>query len=204
MEAKGAKVSTLTRPSEATLQKAWFKLYQKDLPEVQEVRARILCLKQGEEVTQQALDSSPAFHLRQAANKTRPPAVIGAHWIDHLNTEGCIAKCKPHDFKFEDEWLPLYTRAGVTRHVSGLSSLLKTQGNSPLIAIIPPGMLFQSELEYVIHQLHEADCLSRMTIYYGKNQRKQLAFCPYSRVMNENTATAYSHARKHLGITFLC
>ena len=169
MEAKEAKVSTLTGPSEAALQKAWFELYQKDLPEVQEVRARILNLKQGEEVTQRVLDSSPTFHLRQAADETHPPTVIGVHWIDHLNAGGCIAKCKPHDFKFEDEWLPLYTRAGVTRHVSSLSSLLKTQGDSPLIAVIPPDMLFQSDREYVIHKLHEEDCLSRMTIYYGKN-----------------------------------
>ena len=199
-----AEASTLTRPSEATLQKAQFELYKKDLSEVQEVCAQILGLDEGEEVTQNALDSSPAFHLRRAADETCPPTVIGVHWIDHLDSEGRIAKCKPHDFKFEDEWLPLYTRAGVTRHVSSFSSLLKTQGNSPLIAIIPPGMLFQSEQEYVIHQLDEADCLSRVTVYYGKNQRKQIAFCPYCGVMNENTATAYSHARKHLGITFLC
>ena len=140
-----AEVGTLTGPSEAALQKAWFELYQKDLPAVQEVRAWILELQEGEVVTQRVLDSSPAFHLRWAANETRPPTVIGEHWIDHLDTGGHIAKCKPHDFKFEDEWLPLYTRAGVTRHVSGLSSLLKTQGDSPLIAVVPPDMLFQSD-----------------------------------------------------------
>ena len=204
MEAEEAEASTLTRPSEAALQKARFELYKKDLPEVQEVHTWILGLDEGEEVTQKALDSSPAFHLRCAADKTRPPTVIGAHWIDHLNNDGHIAKCKPHNFKFEDEWLPLYTRAGVTRHVSSLSSLLNTQGDIPLIAVIPPDMSFQSEREYVIHQLHEADCLSRVTIYYGENQQKQIAFCPYCGVMNENTATTYSHARKHLGITFLC
>ena len=169
-EAEEAKTTTLTRPSEAALRKARFELYKKDLPEVQEVCARILGLDKGEEVTQNALDSSPTFHLRWAANETRPPTVIGVHWIDHLDSDGRIAKCKPHNFKFEDEWLPLYTRAGVTRHVSGLSSFLKTQGNSPLIAIIPPDMLFQSEREYVIHQLREADCLSWVTVYYGENQ----------------------------------
>ena len=174
-----AEASTLIRPSEAALQKARFELYQKDIPEVQEVCAQILGLDEGEEVTQNVLDSSPTFHLRRVADETRPPTVIGVHWIDHLDSNGRIAKCKPHDFKFEDEWLPLYTRAGVTKHVSGLSSLLKTQGDSPLIAVIPPGMLFQSEREYVIHQLHEADCLSQVTIYYGENQRKQIAFCPY-------------------------
>ena len=99
----------------------------------------------GKKVTQEVLDSSSTFHLRWVADETRPPTVIGAHWIDHLDNDGRIAKCKPHDFKFEGEWLPLYTRAGVTRHVSSLSSLLNTQGDSPLIAVIPPDMLFQSE-----------------------------------------------------------
>ena len=203
-EADEAEATASTGPSEAALWQAQFELYEKDLPEVQEVRARILGLDEGEKVTQEVLDSSPAFHLRWVADETCPPAVIGAHWIDHLDNEGHIAKCKPHDFKFEDEWLPLYTRAGVTKQVSGLSSLLNTQGDSPLIAIIPPDMLFQYEREFVIHQLHEADCLSQVSIYYGKNQQKQIAFCPYCGVMNENSVTAYSHARKHLGITFLC
>ena len=137
-------------------------------------------------------------------DETRPPAVIGVHWIDHLDNEGRIAKCKPHNFKFEDEWLPLYTRAGVTKQVSGLSFLLNTQGDSPLIAIIPPDMLFQYDQEYVIHQLHEADCLSRVSVHYGENQQKQIAFCLYCGIMNENSVTAYSHVRKHLGMTFLC
>ena len=144
-EADEAEATASTGPSEAALQQAWFELYEKDLPEVQEVCAQILSLNEGEKVTQEILDSSPAFHLRWAADETHPPTVIGAHWIDHLVNEARIAKCKPHDFKFEDEWLPLYTRAGVTRQVSGLSSLLNTQGYSPLIAVIPPDMSFQSE-----------------------------------------------------------
>ena len=203
-EADKAEATALTGPSDAALRKAQFELYEKDLPEVQEVRAQILGLDEGEKVTQEVLDSSPTFRLRRAVDETHPPTVIGAHWIDHLDNEGRIAKCKPHNFKFEDEWLPLYTRAGVTKQVSGLSSLLNTQGDSPLIAVIPPDMLFQCDREYVIHQLHEADCLSRVTVYYGENQQKQTAFCPYCGVMNENSVTAYSHARKHLGMTFLC
>ena len=203
LKADEAEATASTGPSEAALWQARFELYEKNLPEVQEVRAWILGLDEGEKVTQEVLDSSPAFRLRWAVDETRPPTVIGTHWIDHLDNEGRIAKCKPHDFKFEDEWLPLYTRAGVTKQVSGLSSLLNTQGDSPLIAVIPPDM-FQYEREYVIHQLHETDCLARVSIYYGENQRKQIAFCPYCGVMNENSVTAYSHARKHLGITFLC
>ena len=144
-EANEAEAAASTRPSEAALQQTRFELYEKDLPEVQEVRAQILSLDKREKVTQEVLDSSPTFHLRWAADETRPPTVIGVHWIDHLDNEGRIAKCKPHDFMFEDEWLPLYTRARVTKQVSGLSSLLNTQGDSPLIAVIPPDMLFQYE-----------------------------------------------------------
>ena len=69
-EAKEAEGGTLTGPWEAALQKAWFKLYQKDLPAVQEVRARILELQEGEVITQRVLDSSPTFHLRRAADET--------------------------------------------------------------------------------------------------------------------------------------
>ena len=61
-EAEEAEASTLSGPSEATLQKARFELYKKDLPEVQEVRARILGLDEGEEVTnchRHALDRPP-------------------------------------------------------------------------------------------------------------------------------------------------
>ena len=69
-EAEEAEVGTPTGPSEAALQKAQFELFQKDLPAVQEVRARILELKEGEVITQQVLDSSPAFHLRWAADES--------------------------------------------------------------------------------------------------------------------------------------
>ena len=145
MEANDAGTTASTRPSEAALQKAQFELYDKDLPEVKEVRARNLGLPEGEEATQEDFDSSPGFRLRWVVDETHPPTVIGKHWIDQLDSEGSLAKCKPNDFKFEDEWLPLYTRAGVTKQVSGLGSLLNTQGDSPLIAVIPPDMLFQYE-----------------------------------------------------------
>ena len=189
-EAEEAETTALTGPSEAALSKARFKLYQKDLPEVQEVRAQILDLQEGEVVTQQVLDSSPAFHLRWVADETCPPTVIGEHWIDHLDAGGHIAKCKPNDFKFEDEWLPLYTRAGVTRHVSCLSSLLKTQGDSPLIAVVPPDMLFQSDREYVIHKLHEEDCLSRVTILLCCSHCGSLSLNPFIEISIRNNSSS--------------
>ena len=69
---------------------------------------------------------------------------------------------------------------------------------------ISPDMLFQYDQEYVIHQLHKVECLAQVSIYYDDNQQKQVVFCPNCGIMNENSATALSHARKHLGMTFLC
>ena len=63
-EANEAEATTSTGPSEAALRKARFELYEKDLPEVQEVRAWLLGLDEGKKVTQKVLDSSPTFHLR--------------------------------------------------------------------------------------------------------------------------------------------
>ena len=160
LEAGDAETTASTGPSEAALKTAWFKQYDKDFPEVKEVHARILCLPEGEEATQEDFDSSPDFQLRRALNKTHPPTVIGEHWIDHLDSKGHLAKCKPNAFKYEDKWLPLYTRASVTKQISGLGPLLNTQGDSPLIAVIPPDMPFQYEWEYVIHRLHKVECLA--------------------------------------------
>ena len=112
-EADDAETTASTGPSEAAFQTARFELYDKDLPEVKEVRARIPGLEEGKETTEEDFNSSPDFRLRWAVDKTHPPTVIGEYWIDHLDSEGRFTKCKPNDFKFEDEWLPLYTRAGV-------------------------------------------------------------------------------------------
>ena len=61
LEADNAETTALTRPSEAALRTARFELYDKDLPEVKEVHARILGLQEGEEATQEDFDSLPGF-----------------------------------------------------------------------------------------------------------------------------------------------
>ena len=105
-EAKEGKTGGLTGPSEADLSKARFKLYQKDCAEVWDIRAQILELDDRDDITQEVLDSSPTFRLRRAADESRPPAIIGDLWIDHLDSKGRIAQCKPNDFQFEGKWLP--------------------------------------------------------------------------------------------------
>ena len=188
--------------SDETLRDHRFMVYGRDSTAVHEVRAKILSLEAETRPYQQDIDSSPIFALRRAADESQPPSIIGKHWVPYLEQKGHLADCKPKDFSYKDGWLPLYTRAGITKHLSGLESLLNK--TSPLITVILPETDFQYEWEYVIHKLHKSESLNWIPISYDTNQRKQIAFCPYCEVMNENTATALSHARKHLGIAFLC
>ena len=203
-EVNGNKSSSSAGLSDETLHDHRFMVYGRDSATVDEVRARILGLEAEMRPSQQDIDPSPIFALRRAADESWPPSIIGEHWVPYLEQKGHLVDCKPKDFSYKDGWLPLYTRAGLIKHLPGLESLLDKDKASPLITVILPEMDFQYEWEYVIHKLYKSKSLNRISISYDTNQRKQIAFCPYCGVMNENTATAHSHARKHLRIAFLC
>ena len=196
--------SSSTGLSDETLRDYRFTVYGRDSTAVHEVRAKILGLESEMRSSRQDIDSSPIFTLRRAADESRPPSIIGKHWVLYHEQKGHLVDCKPKDFSYKDGWLPLYTRAGLTKHLTGLESLLNKDKASPLITVILPEMDFQYKQEYVIRKPHKSESLNRVSILYDTNQRKQIAFCPYCVVMNENTATALSHVRKHLGMAFLC
>ena len=137
--------SSSTGLSDETLCDHRFTVYGKDSTAVHEVRAKILGLKAGMRPSRQDIDSSPIFALRRAADESWPPSIIGKHWVPYLEQKGHLADCKPKGFSYKDGWLPLYTRAGITKQLSGLESLLNKDKTSPLIAVILPEMDFQYE-----------------------------------------------------------
>ena len=183
-----------------TLNDIWWGLYRKDFKSVDKVRARILKLDKGEEPTRKRIETSPIFRLRKASissNESKSfPASIGKHWIPHLEKKGLLANCKPRDWVPQDGWLPLY--------VSRIDSLLrKDKEKYPLMAVVLPNLNFRGEKEYIIKKLHFLDSLNRVQIGTGEDKKK-VAFCPYCGVMSENKLSSVSHARKHLGIGYLC
>ena len=137
--------SSSTGLSDETLCDHRFTVYGKDSTAVHEVRAKILSLEAGMRPSRQDISSSPIFALRRAADESWPPSIIGKHWVSYLEQKGHLADCKPKDFSYKDGWLPLYTRAGITKHLSGLESLLNKDKTSPLITVILPEMDFQYE-----------------------------------------------------------
>ena len=191
-----------------TLNDVRWRLYHKDFKSVDEVRARILKLDEGEEPTRKQIETSPIFQLRKASSSSNEsksfPASIGKHWIPYLEKKGLLANCKPRDWVPRDGWLPLYKRSDVTYYISRIHSLLrKDKEKYPLIAVVPPNLNFGGEKEYIIKELHFPDSLNRVQIGTGED-KKQVAFCPYCGVMSENKLSSVSHARKHLGIGYLC
>ena len=87
-----------------TLNDVRWGLYRKDFKSVDEVRARILKLDEGEEPTHKQIETSPIFRLRKASSSSDEtksfPASIGKHWIPYLEKKGLLANCKPRD------WVP--------------------------------------------------------------------------------------------------
>ena len=120
-------------------------VYGKDSTAVHKVRAKILSLEAGMKPSRQDINSSPIFALRRVADESWSPSIIGQHWVPYLEQKGHLADCKPKDFTYKDGWLPLYTRASITKHLSGLESLLNRDKTSPLIVVILPEMDFQYE-----------------------------------------------------------
>ena len=137
--------SSSTGLLDETLRDHRFTVYSRDSTAVHKVRARILGLKAGAKPSWQDIDSSSIFALRRAADESWSPSIIGQHWVPYLEQKGHLTDCKPKDFTYKDGWLPLYTRAGITKHLSGLESLLNKDKTSPLIAVILLEMDFQYE-----------------------------------------------------------
>ena len=160
--------------SNETLHDHRFTVYCRDSATVDKVRARILGLEAETRPPRQDIDSSPIFALRRAADESWPPSIIGKHWVPYLEQKGHLTDCKPKDFSYKDGWLPLYTRAGLIKHLPGLDSLLDKDKASPLIAVILPEMDFQYEQEYVIHKLHKSESLNWISISYDTNQRSRM------------------------------
>ena len=57
--------------------------------------------------------------------------------------------------------------------------------------------------EFLLLNFHRHECLVRQSFNLSGRCR-QLAFCPYCGVINENSDTALSHVWKHLDLQFVC
>ena len=76
-------------------------------------------------------------------------------------------------------------------------------GPPSLTAVVPPDFCIGTDREFLLTNFHQHGCLARQSISISGKCR-QMAFCPYCGVINENSETALSHVRRHLNLLFVC
>ena len=125
------------------------------------------------------------------------------HWLPILWEQGLLAECHPNQFTAVADWVPLYTPDSLEKHLSVALSAFANTGPPCLTAVVPPEFLVGTDRKFLLTNFHWHECLVRQLISIGEKCR-QLAFCPYCGVINENSETALSHVRKHLDLLFVC
>ena len=142
-----------------------------------------------------------------AASEPEPPEVVATHWLPALREQGYLAECHPTSLLLRRTIILyiiiLYTPEGLEKHLpAALSTFVSTEPPS-LTAVVPLQICMGTDREFLLTSFHRHECLVRQSINIGGKCR-QLAFCPYCGVVNENSETTLSHMRKHLDLLFVC
>ena len=170
---------------------------------VQQVRGSLLGLEAGATPSKKDIDTSEHFLPQAAALEPEPLEVVADHWLPILREHDRLVECHPDQFTAAVDWVPLYTPEGLQKHLLAALSAFVNTGPPSLTAVVPPEIRVDTDKEFILTNFHRHEYLMRQSISIGK-RRRQLAFCPYCGVVNENSETALSHVRKHLDLLFVC
>ena len=180
-----------------------YEVFASDYEWVQSVRGSLLGLEADDSPSRRDIEDSSHFRLRMAASETEPPKVIAEHWLANLRKDGLLVECPPDQFTALVDWIPLYTHEGLQKFLPAALSAFPSQGVPSLIAVAPPEFRVGTNKEFLLCNFHQHRCLVRQS-FNLEGKHRQLAFCPYCGVINENSDTALSHVRKHLDLQFVC
>ena len=180
-----------------------YEIFTLDYDWVQSIRGSLLGLEAGTMPSRRDIDNSSRFVPRAAVSKSDLPEVITKHWLPILRREGLLMECPPDQFTTLVDWVPLYTREGLQKYLPAALSSFPSQGAPSLTAIVPPEFCVGTDKDFLLSNFHHHQCLMRQ-LFNLNGRHRQLAFCPYCGVINENSDTALSHMRKHLDLQFIC
>ena len=170
---------------------------------VQQVRGSLLGLEAGATPFKEDINTSECFIPRAATLEPEPPEVVADHWLPILQEHSCLMECHLNQFTASADWVPLYTPEGLQKHLPVTLSAFVNTGPPSLTAMVPPEILMGMDREFLLTNFHQHECLMSQSISIAGRHR-QLAFCPYCGVVNENSETTLSHMRKHLNLLFVC
>ena len=178
-------------------------LYGKDYPRVQEVRARLLGLDPDITPTDAQINASPRFALCPAAVEKDAPDIVTDYWMPYLEENDRLADCPPEEFHATDGWVPLYTPEKLEEHLPAALSPFGSAKPPRLTAVVPPNFPLGIDKEFMLTSFHVRVCLRRASLTVS-GKRRQVAFCPYCGVTNDNAETGLNHVRKHLDVMLVC
>ena len=178
-------------------------VFTSDYEEVQHVRGRLLGLEASNSPSKSQIECSSCFHLQTVVSEMEPPEVVAEHWLDSLREDSILVECPPDQFTAPEDWIPLYTSVSLQHYLPAALSVFPNQGVPSLIAVAPPDFHIGSNKEFLLSNFHQHGCLMRQS-FNIEGKCRQLAFCPYCGVINENSDTALSLMRKHLNLQFVC
>ena len=180
-----------------------YEVFTSDYDWVQSIRSSLLGLEAGASPSRRDIDNSSHFVPRTAASETDLPEVITEHWLPILRREGLLMECPPNQFTTPVDWIPLYTHESLQKYLLTALSAFPSSGVLSLIAVTPPEFRVGTDKEFLLCNFHHHPCLVRQ-LFNLEGRHRQLTFCPYCGVINENSDMALSHMRKHLDLQFVC
>ena len=178
-------------------------LYGKDYLPVQEVRARLLGLDPDVTPTDAQINASPRFALRPAAVERDAPDIETDHWMPYLEENDQLADCPPEEFNATEGWVPLYTPEKLEEHLPAALSAFGSAKPPRLMAVVPPSFPLGMDKEFMLTSFHLRACLRRASLTVS-GKRRQVTFCPYCGITNDNAETGLNHVRKHLDVMLVC
>ena len=191
------------RMSEEDILPKRYEVFTSDYDWVQSIRGSLLGLEAGTSPSRRDIDNSICFVPRMAASESDLPEVIIEHWLPIIRRKGLLMECPLDQFTTLADWIPLYTCEGLQKYLPAVLSAFLSLGTLSLIAVAPPEFHIGMDKEFLLCNFHHHQCLMRQS-FNLKGRHRQLAFCPYCGVINENSDTALSHVRRHLDLQFIC
>ena len=189
--------------TEAVLITTRNELYGKDYLHVQEVRAHLLGLAPDVTPTDAQINASPRFALRPAVVEKDAPDIVTDYWMPYLEENDQLADCPPEEFNATDGWVPLYTPEKREEHLPAALSAFGSAKPPRLTAVVPPNFPLGIDKEFMLTSFHIRGCLRRASLTVS-GKRRQVTFCPYCGITNENAETGLNHVRKHLDVMLVC
>ena len=121
---------------------------------VHQVRCSLLGLEAGTMPSKEDINTSERFIPKAAAWELEPPKVITDHWLPILWEEGLLAECPPDQFNAETDWVPLYTKDSLEKHLPAALSAFMNARPPSLMAVVPPDFHVGTDREFLLTNFH--------------------------------------------------